>query len=185
MKLLPMQINWVQHMLDALLADKSIAIHLMNDKIAGEDLFSFAQCVGAVDDAGQELARWPTILRPLVSVACFMISARWKFQRGLSTPPSPLNRAEKNLLQLHCQYGLNVVSKLLACRRLRSILLVSTMNLWTGSGYPAHLRGDQIFIGSNRQRQNILTTTTAIALTRRFGDAFEALSMMFKQQSLA
>ena len=45
----------VQHMLDALLADKSIAIHLMNDKIAGEDAYFHSLNVSVL---AMMLAQW-------------------------------------------------------------------------------------------------------------------------------
>ncbi|MBK7719838.1 MAG: HD family phosphohydrolase, partial [Simplicispira sp.] len=102
----------VQHMLDALLADKSIAIHLMNDKIAGEDTYFHSLNVSVLSMMlAKELRCRPTILRPLVSVACFHDIGKVEIPARIVNATLPSQPRRKNLLQLHCQYGLNVVSK--------------------------------------------------------------------------
>lgn len=94
----------------------------------------------------------------------------------------PLNRAEKNLLQLHCQYGLNVVSKLGLPRASLDIIGQHHESM-DGSGYPDHLRGDQISLLArivgvvNTYDNHCNRANPADSLT-----PFEALSMMFKQQ---
>ncbi|MBK7720446.1 MAG: HD-GYP domain-containing protein [Simplicispira sp.] len=173
----------VQHMLDALLADKSIAIHLMNDKIAGEDAYFHSLNVSVLAMMLAKELALPAEDIKAIGIGClFHDIGKVEIPARIINATLPLNRAEKNLLQLHCQYGLNVVSKLGLPRASLDIIGQHHESM-DGSGYPDHLRGDQISLLArivsvvNTYDNHCNRANPADSLT-----PFEALSMMFKQQ---
>ena len=173
----------VQHMLDALLADKSIAIHLMNDKIAGEDTYFHSLNVSVLSMMLAKELALPADDIKAIGIGClFHDIGKVEIPARIVNATLPLNRAEKNLLQLHCQYGLNVVSKLGLSKASLDIIGQHHESM-DGSGYPAHLRGDQIFLLA--RIVSVVNTYDNHCNRANPDDSvtpFEALSMMFKQQ---
>lgn len=173
----------VLHMLDALLADKSIAIHLVNDKIAGEDVYFHSLNVTVLAMMLAKELALPADDIKAIGIGClFHDIGKVEIPARIVNSTLPLNRAEKNLLQLHCQYGLNVVSKL-GLSRASLDIIGQHHEYMDGSGYPDHLRGEQIaFLARivcviNTYDNHCNRANPADSLT-----PFEALSMMFKQQ---
>ncbi len=173
----------VQHMLDSLLSEKSIAIHLMNDKIAGEDAYFHSLNVSVLAMMLAKELALPAEDIKAIGVGClFHDIGKVEIPARIVNSTVPLNRAEKNLLQLHCQYGLNVVSKLGLARASLDII-AQHHEYMDGSGYPDRLRGEQTSFLSrivcvvNAYDNHCNRPNPADSLT-----PFEALSMMFKQQ---
>lgn len=173
----------VQQMLDGLLADKSIAIHLMNDKIAGEDVYFHSLNVSVLAMMLAKELALPAEEIKAIGIGClFHDIGKVEIPARIVNSMLPLNRAEKNLLQLHCQYGLNVVRKIGLPKASLDIIEQHHEHM-DGSGYPNHLRGEEIaFLARivcvvNTFDNHCNRTNPEDSLT-----PFEALSMMFKQQ---
>lgn len=173
----------VQHMLDDLLADRSIAIHLMNDKIAGEDVYFHSLNVSVLAMMLAKEMALPADDIKAVGIGClFHDIGKVEIPTRIVNSTLPLNRAEKNLLQLHCQYGLNVVAKLGLPKGALDII-DQHHEYMDGSGYPERLRGEQITLLArivsvvNTYDNHCNRANPVDSLT-----PFEALSLMFKQQ---
>ncbi len=173
----------VQKMLDSLLADKSIAIHLMNDKIAGEDAYFHSLNVSVLAMMLAKDLALPAEDIKAIGIGClFHDIGKVEIPARIVNATTPLSRAEKNLLQLHCQYGFNVVSKLGLPKGALDII-EQHHEYMDGSGYPHHLSGEKISVLArivciiNTYDNHCNRPNPADSLT-----PFEALSMMFKQQ---
>ena len=82
-------------MVDSMLTDKDIAIHLMNDKLAGEGgVFPFAECGGAGDDSGQELKLPAEDIRTLGIGSMFHDIGKVEIPDKILLKTDPLTRAE-------------------------------------------------------------------------------------------
>jgi putative nucleotidyltransferase with HDIG domain len=173
----------VQGMLDDLLADKNIAIHLMNDKIAGEDAYYHSLNVAVLAMMlAKELGLSAEDIKATGIGCLFHDIGKVEIPARIVHATLPLKRAEKNLLQLHCQYGLRIVSKL-GLPKASLDIIGQHHEAMDGSGYPAQLRGEQIALAAriagliNAYDNHCNRTNPADSLT-----PFEALSTMFKQQ---
>lgn len=173
----------VQQMLDALLADKAIAIHLMNDKIAGEDVYFHSLNVSVLAMMVAKELGLPDEDIKAVGIGClFHDIGKGEIPAAIVNATQPLNRAQKNLLQLHCQYGLNAVAKLGLPKGALDIVGQHHEYL-DGSGYPQRLRGEaiaqvaRIACVVNAYDNLCNRTNPADSLT-----PYEALSTMFAQQ---
>lgn len=134
----------VQQMLESLLTDKDIAIHLMNDKGAGEENYYHSLNVAVLAMLlGKELAL-PEAEIKLLGMGClFHDIGKVEIPEWLVTKTGTLTRAEKNLLQQHCQYGEAIAHKIGLPQRAIEIILQHHECI-DGSGYPNQLKGDQI-----------------------------------------
>lgn len=134
----------VEQMLASLLTDKNIAIHLMNDKSAGEDNYYhslnvavLAMLLGKELDVSEEEIK-------LLGVGCmFHDIGKVEIPNWLVQKSTTLTRAEKNLLQQHCQYGIPIAQKLELPQGALDIILQHHECI-DGSGFPNHLQGEKI-----------------------------------------
>ena len=173
----------VQQMLDSVLADQAIAIHLVNDKIAGEDVYFHSLNVAVLAMmVGKALALPSADIRAMGIGCLFHDIGKVEIPARIVNATQPLNRAEKNLLQMHCQYGLNAVAKLGLSKA--SLDIIGQHHEYVdGTGYPQHLRGEDISYLArivcviNAYDNHCNRPNPAESLT-----PFDAMSTMFKQQ---
>lgn len=173
----------VQSMLDDLLADRNIAIHLMNDKVAGEDAYFHSLNVAVLAMMlAKELGLTAQDIKATGIGCLFHDIGKMEIPTRIANATLPLKRAEKNLLELHCQYGLKIVGKL-GLPKASLEIIGQHHEYMDGSGYPTQLRGDQIALPAritsliNAYDNHCNRPNPADSLT-----PFEALSTMFKQQ---
>ncbi len=134
----------VQQMLDSLLTDKDIAIHLMNDKGAGEENYYHSLNVAVLAMLlGKELALPSSDIKLLGMGCLFHDIGKVEIPDWVVLKTTPLTRAEKHLLQQHCQYGETIAHKIGLPPRAIDII-TQHHECIDGSGYPNHLKGDQI-----------------------------------------
>lgn len=173
----------VQQMLESLLTDKDIAIHLMNDKGTGEENYYHSLNVAVLAMLlGKELALPESDIKLLGMGCLFHDSGKVEIPEWIVTKTGTLTRAEKNLLQQHCQYGEAIAVKIGLPQRAVDIILQHHECI-DGSGFPKQLKGDQI---------SLLAGIVAIVNTydnhcNRPNPAdslspYEALSTMFARQ---
>lgn len=173
----------VQQMLDALLADKNIAIHLMNDKIGGEDTYYHSLNVSVLAMMlAKELSLPPDDIKALGIGCLFHDIGKVEIPDRIVNKTFPLTRAEQNLLQMHCQYGLAIGAKIGLPRAALDIIMQHHEYI-DGSGYPQQLALDKI----SMLARIVCVINTYDNFCNRPNPAdsltpYEALSMMFKQQ---
>jgi len=133
-----------QQMLDSLLADKDIAIHLMNDKIAGEEAYYHSLNVAILSMMlAKEMSFEPKDIKVLGLGCIFHDIGKVEIPDRIVNKHSELTRAEQNLMQLHCSYGVKIAEKIKLPKGAVDIIL-QHHEYADGSGYPGHLTNDKI-----------------------------------------
>ena len=134
----------VQQMVDSLLVDKNIAIHLMNDKIAGEEAYYHSLNIAILTMMlAKELAFSAEDIK-ILGVGClFHDIGKIEIPDRVVNKTFELTRAEQNLLQQHVFYGQQIAEKLSLSKPVADII-GQHHEYADGSGYPNFLRGDKI-----------------------------------------
>ena len=131
-------------MLDSLLSAKDIAIHLMNDKIAGEDAYFHSLNVAILSMMiARELAFAPDDIKTLGMGCLFHDIGKVEIPDRIVQARHELSRPEQNLLQQHTVYGVKIGEKIGLPKAATDIIL-QHHEYADGSGYPAHLTSDKI-----------------------------------------
>lgn len=173
----------VQQMLDSMLADKSIAIHLMNDKIAGEDAYYHSLNVAVLAMMlAKELALPSADIKALGIGCLFHDIGKVEIPDRIVNKTFALTRAEQNLLQLHCQYG-EAIGEKVGLPKAAIDIIMQHHEYADGSGYPRQLSADKIPLLArivciiNTYDNHCNRPNPADSLS-----PYEALSYMFAQQ---
>jgi len=173
----------IHQMVDSLLVDKDIAIHLMNDKIAGEETYYHSLNVSVLAMMlAKEMALSDEDIKLLGMGCLFHDVGKMEIPDRIVNKTTELTKAELNLFQLHCQYGEAVGAKIDLPKQAMDIITQHHEHA-DGSGYPNQLRADQISplariaIVVNAYDNLCNRPNPADSLT-----PYEALSTMFKQQ---
>ncbi|HJU71487.1 MAG TPA: HD-GYP domain-containing protein [Paucimonas sp.] len=131
-------------MLDSLMTDRDIAIHLMNDKAGSEEMYFHALNVAVLAMMlAKELGLPAEEIKELGVGCLFHDIGKLNIPDRVLQKSSGLTRAEQNLLQQHCQYGEEIVQKMGLSRQAVNIVM-QHHECMDGSGYPKLLQGDQI-----------------------------------------
>ncbi len=134
----------VGQMLSSILSHKDIAIHLMNDKTVGEDLYFHALNVSVL---AMLLAREVGVpaddIRQLGIGCIFHDIGKTDIPDRVLQKTEPYSRAERNLIEQHCAYGEPIGQRLGLSVKAMEIVRQHHEHM-DGSGYPAHLKGAQI-----------------------------------------
>ena len=134
----------IQQMVDSLLVDKDIAIHLMNDKIVGEETYYHSLNTAVLTMmVAKELSFSAADIKLLGMGCLFHDIGKIEIPDRIVNKTFELTRAEQNLLQQHCHYGQQIAEKLGLSKPIVDI--ISQHHEYAdGSGYPHFLRGDKI-----------------------------------------
>ncbi len=135
-----------QQMLDSLLSEKDIAIHLMNDKIAGEEAYYHSLNVAILSMMlAKELGFDAQEIKVLGMGCLFHDIGKVEIPDRIVNSRQELSKAEQNLLQLHCNYGLKIAEKIGLPKGALDIIM-QHHEYADGSGYPGRLSGDKITV---------------------------------------
>lgn len=134
----------VNKMLDSLMTDKDIAIHLMNDRAGGEDTYYHSLNVAVLAlMLGKELKLSREEISTLGQAALFHDVGIIEIPDRILLKTEPLNRAEQTLYEQHCEWSVNACKK--AGLSADIVTLVAQHHeLCDGSGYPLRLRQNDI-----------------------------------------
>ncbi|MDP2784807.1 MAG: HD domain-containing protein [Sulfurimicrobium sp.] len=127
-----------------MLADHNIAVHLMNDKIAGEDVYYHSLNVAVLAMIlGRESGLPAEEVSLLGMGALFHDVGKSRIPDTVLLKTEPLNHAERALYRLHCHMGVEISEQLGLAPSAIDIIAQhhETMN---GKGYPCGLQGDKI-----------------------------------------
>ena len=173
----------VQQMLDTILSDQDIAVHLMNDKSGGEELYFHSLNVTVLAVMlGRALGLAPEELRQLGIGCLFHDIGKRDIPDRVRNKTEALNRAERNLMQQHPTYGVAMAEKLQL--PVGAVSIVAQHHEFAdGSGYPHGLKGAQI--APLARIAAIVNTYDDLCNQHGLHEPltpFEALAQMFAQQ---
>lgn len=134
----------IREMAESMLADRNIAVHLMSDKIAGEDVYYHSLNVAMLAMIlGREAGLSSEQINLLGMGALFHDVGKSRIPDQVLLKTEPLNHAERALYRLHCQMGVEIVEKLGFAPEAIAIVL-QHHEAMDGKGYPHGLSGDGI-----------------------------------------
>lgn len=173
----------VQQMVDIFLSDRDVAIHVMNDKIGMEETYVHALNVTVLSlMVAKDMKLTPEEIKLLGIGALFHDIGKKEIPNKVVLKIDPLTKAEREFLQMHCEYGVNIAKKVGFPQPVIEIIY-QHHECHDGSGYPRGLRGDQIS-----------TLSQIVAIVNAYDNLcnhidiansltpHEALSLMFAQQ---
>jgi putative nucleotidyltransferase with HDIG domain len=170
-------------MLETLLAESELAIHLMNDKVAGEETYNHSLNVSMlVGIVGKSMELDPAIIRIATLGALFHDIGKQEVPDRVLQKKDALTSSEAALLQRHCTSGAELGRRLGLPAEVVAVIAQhhETMD---GHGYPAGLQGDEISMPArlvavvNAYDNLCNPLDVAAAMTPH-----EALSMMYARQ---
>ncbi|MBB5018664.1 putative nucleotidyltransferase with HDIG domain [Chitinivorax tropicus] len=134
----------VEGMVDSLLLDREIAIHLMNDKVAGEEVYFHSLNVAVLAMMlAKEINMPAEDIRELGMGAMFHDIGKVEIPDKILLKSDPLSFVEQELFNQHTVFGLKIAAKVGLSKRAAEVVLQHHEYI-DGTGYPGHLQGDQI-----------------------------------------
>ena len=134
----------VNQIADSILSAPELAIHVMGDKLGGEELYFHALNVTTLSLMVARDIRLPQeAVGTLGMGALFHDIGRREIPSRILLKLEPLTQAEQHLYELHCQYGLELGQRLQFSPAINRIIY-EHHELFDGSGYPQQLKGEAI-----------------------------------------
>lgn len=173
----------ITQIVDSILSAPELAIHVMGDKTGGEEIYHHSLNVTTLSMMIARDIKLPQeIAGPLALGALLHDVGHKNIPDKVLSKLDPLTQAEKNLYELHCQYGAEIGERLGFPRTCMSII-GDHHEAFDGTGYPHKLKGEAIGILprivaiANYYDEMCNPVNIASALTPH-----ETLSMMFAKQ---
>ncbi|PKO34308.1 MAG: metal-dependent phosphohydrolase [Betaproteobacteria bacterium HGW-Betaproteobacteria-7] len=170
----------VKQIADSILCAPELAIHVMGDRLGGEELYFHSLNVTMLSlMAARDLRLPPEVIAPLGMGALFHDIGRKEIPNRILMKMEPLTQAERHLYEMHCQYGVELGQRLGFAPPILGIIR-EHHEMFDGSGYPQKLKGEAIGLLSrivgmaNYYDELCNPLNLASALTPH-----EALSLMF------
>jgi len=172
----------ISDLVDSMLTDRDIAIHLMNDKLGGEDVY-FHQLNVAVLGlmVGKQLNLDRESLMELGVGAMFHDIGKVELPEKILLKTEPLTPSEQDLMMRHVDYGLDIGKKLGLSPEALAIVFQHHEYI-DGSGYPHGLTSEGILPLSKIIA--VVNTYDNLCNRPNLRDSltpYEALSVMFTQ----
>ncbi|KHD23686.1 HD family phosphohydrolase [Vibrio caribbeanicus] len=135
----------VNDIVDKLLSDDNVTLHLMNGKSELEDIYFHSLNVSVVSMMIAKAKKWDSDqLKQVAFAALFHDMGKVKVPSAIVRKQTPLSEPEKNYLKLHTKYGLELANNIEAFPESAKIVIEQHHELNDGSGYPAGLKEDEI-----------------------------------------
>ncbi len=134
----------VDQMLDSLLLNKDVAVHLMNDKNSGKEAHFHALNVSVLAMMlAKELKMSDEDIRHIGMGSLFHDIGKREIPSQIVNKIEPLSRPEMTIMQQHCAYG-EVLAKKIGLPQQVIDIIAQHHEFMDGSGYPKLLKGDKI-----------------------------------------
>lgn len=134
----------IEQMLGSLLIDKDIAIHLMNDKISGEEIYLHSMNVAVLSMMlAKELGFSSAEIKQIGIGSLFHDVGKVEVPYHIVNSTTTLTRPEMNIMKQHCHYG-EVIVKKIGLTDDATKIITQHHEYADGSGYPSQLKGSQI-----------------------------------------
>jgi putative nucleotidyltransferase with HDIG domain len=170
----------VTQIAESILCAPELAIHVMGDKMGGEELYFHALNVTTLSMMmARDIRLPPEVVGTLGMGALFHDVGRKEIPNRILMKTDPLTQAERHLYEMHCQYGVELGQRLQFTSAVLAIIR-EHHELYDGTGYPGKLKGDSI--GLLSRIVAIANHYDELCNPPRIGDALtpnEALSLMF------
>lgn len=135
----------VEDIVDKLLSDDNVTLHLMNGKTEFEDIYFHSLNVSVIAMMiGQAKGYNAQQLRELAFAALFHDMGKVKIPTAILRKQTPLTDPEVNYLKLHTKYGVELADKIDGFPDSARIVIAQHHEFNDGSGYPEGLSGDEI-----------------------------------------
>lgn len=134
----------VNQMVDSLLTEKDVAIHVMNDKVAGEDIYLHPLNVSILSMIlAKELGLAKEEVRLTGMGSIFHDIGKTQIPDSILRKTEALTKPEQNFLAQHPAYGEDIGKKLGLSAPILDIIRHHHEQI-DGNGYPDKLKGDQL-----------------------------------------
>lgn len=170
-------------LVESLLADRDVAIHLMNDKIAGEEVYYHALNVAMLAAlVGKGMGIDAAAVKAISLGALFHDIGKLDIPDNILLKKEQLTHAELDFLRQHCAYGVDLGKRVGLPAEVIAVIAQHHEAI-DGSGYPAGLQGDRISLPArvvavvNTYDNLCNPANIAAAMTPH-----EALSLLFAKQ---
>ena len=135
----------IDDIVEKLMCDDNVTLHLMNGKNEFEDIYFHSLNVAVIAMMiGQAKGYSAEQLKALSFAALFHDMGKIKIPTAILRKQVPLSEPESNYLKLHTKYGLDMANQIEGFPESAKTVIVQHHELRDGSGYPEGLKGDEI-----------------------------------------
>ncbi|KJY86146.1 MULTISPECIES: HD-GYP domain-containing protein [Vibrio] len=135
----------VDDIVDKLLSDDHVTLHLMNGKSEFEDIYFHCLNVSVIAMMIAQAKKLEAQkIKEVAFAALFHDMGKVKVPSAIVRKQTPLSEPEKNYLKLHTKYGLDIANNMESFPESASTVIAQHHELNDGSGYPEGLKGEQI-----------------------------------------
>ncbi|MCG9684991.1 HD-GYP domain-containing protein [Vibrio sp. Isolate23] len=135
----------VDDIVDKLLSDDHVTLHLMNGKSEFEDIYFHCLNVSVIAMMIAQAKKLEAQqIKEVAFAALFHDMGKVKVPTAIVRKQTPLSEPEKNYLKLHTKYGLDIASNMESFPESARKVIAQHHELNDGSGYPEGLKEDQI-----------------------------------------
>ena len=135
----------IDDIVEKLMCDDNVTLHLMNGKNEFEDIYFHSLNVAVIAMMiGRAKGYSAEQLKALSFAALFHDMGKIKIPTAILRKQAPLSEPESNYLKLHTKYGLDMANQIEGFPESAKTVIVQHHELRDGSGYPEGLKGDEI-----------------------------------------
>jgi putative nucleotidyltransferase with HDIG domain len=134
----------VTQIADSILSAPELAVYLMGDKVGGEEMYFHSLNVTMLSlMIARDIRLPPEVVGVLGMGALFHDIGRTDIPDRILLKTDPWTKAERELYELHCQYGVEI-GKRLSLAPGAIAIIQDHHELFDGSGYPRRLAGEAV-----------------------------------------
>ncbi len=135
----------VDDIVDKLLSDDNVTLHLMNGKSEFEDIYFHSLNVSVIAMMiGRAKDYPPETIKALSFASLFHDIGKIRIPTAIVRKQTPLTEPEKNYLKMHTKYGLEISQNIKEFPESARRVIDQHHEMLDGSGYPLGLKGDEI-----------------------------------------
>ncbi|MGR5133917.1 HD-GYP domain-containing protein [Vibrio alfacsensis] len=135
----------IDDIVDKLMCDDNVTLHLMNGKNEFEDIYFHSLNVAVIAMMiGKAKGYSVDQLKALSFAALFHDMGKIKIPTAILRKQVPLTDPESNYLKLHTKYGLDLANQIDGFPESAKVVITQHHELRDGTGYPKGLKGDEI-----------------------------------------
>ncbi|MGD8174100.1 HD-GYP domain-containing protein [Vibrio sp. TRT 21S02] len=135
----------VNSIVDKLLSDDNVTLHLMNGKSEFEDIYFHSLNVAVIAMMIAQAKKLPADeIKSVAFASLFHDIGKIKVPTAIVRKQTPLTEPEKNYLKLHTKYGLDIANNIESFPKIAKTVISQHHELNDGSGYPEGLKEEQI-----------------------------------------
>lgn len=135
----------VNDIVDNLLSDEHVTLHLMNSNSDFEDIYFHSLNVAVIAMMIGKIKEYPAEKIKELAFAClFHDMGKVRIPTAILRKTTPLNEPETNYLKLHTKYGLEIADSIENFSPAARVVIEQHHECNDGSGYPQGLKADEI-----------------------------------------